>query len=227
MGVGQNESSASHAGSIQSTALSIFEIQVETLLQRGYATAAGTTERAFRKRLAELIPFVENIRLVPCDCANGHLPFVIVIRKDIVPADAAMSKVVRNGRSGHVAMQPVRPDDFAPIESVSVPDGFAYLLVDIDRGGKTLNVRPEDALKYIRKKRRSPLTIDEGIAIVIQHPDFLQKNNCFSLLASRRADQRVPAIWIDGDKRPKLGWCWDRNPHTWLGSASCKLRIGP
>ncbi|WP_407937642.1 DUF5701 family protein [Mycobacteroides franklinii] len=35
---------------------------------------------------------------------------------------------------------------------------------------------------------------------------------------------RVPAIWIS-DGRPKLGWCWDRNPHTWLGMASCRGRV--
>lgn len=209
-----------------STPLAVFDAQVETLLTRGYAAAAGLSARTFRKRLAELRPLAEQLSLKPCDYAKGRLPFVIVITKDLVPTEVAMSLVIRDGKTGHVAMQPVRPDDFAPISSVSVPDGGAYLLVDIDRGAETLNVRPEDALKLIRKKRRSPLTIDEGIAVVTQHPEFLQKNNCFSLLASRRADQRVPALWIDGTKRPKLGWCWDRNPHTWLGSASCKQRIG-
>jgi hypothetical protein len=37
-------------------------------------------------------------------------------------------------------------------------------------------------------------------------------------------DQCVPTLWIS-EKRPKLGWCWDRNPHTWLGSASCCARV--
>jgi hypothetical protein len=31
---------------------------------------------------------------------------------------------------------------------------------------------------------------------------------------------------IDLIKQANLGWCWDGNPHTWLGSASCKTRIG-
>ena len=39
-----------------------------------------------------------------------------------------------------------------------------------------------------------------------------------------RPDQRVPAFWIS-EGRPKLGWCWDRNPHTWLGTASCATRL--
>lgn len=37
-------------------------------------------------------------------------------------------------------------------------------------------------------------------------------------------NQRVPAIWISR-RRPKLGWCWDRNPHTWLGTASAADRV--
>ena len=211
---------------MESVAKTIFRGQVETLIQKGYASASGMTDRSFRKLLDGLCHHVESLKLKPCDYAEGRLPFVIVIKSELLPTAAAMPLVVRSGKAGHVAMQPVKPDDFAPIAGVVIPEGMAYLLVDFDRGRETLNVRPEDALKIVRKKRRSPLTIDEGIAIITQHPDFLQKNNCFSLLASRRADQRVPAIWIDGAKRPKLGWCWDRNPHTWLGAASCKQRLG-
>jgi hypothetical protein len=38
-------------------------------------------------------------------------------------------------------------------------------------------------------------------------------------MGSRAGNQRVPAVWIS-ERRPKVGWCWDRNPHTWLGAAS-------
>lgn len=49
------------------------------------------------------------------------------------------------------------------------------------------------------------------------------KNQCFSRVGSRSGDRRVPALWIS-QGRPKLGWCWAGNPHTWLGSASCGAR---
>jgi len=100
-----------------------------------------------------------------------------------------------------------------------------YLLFDVDRGGETLNVRPNDALVSITALGRSPLTVDEGIAFITHFPQSLEKNNCFSLLGSRCGDRRVPALWISG-KAPKLGWCWAGNPHTWLGSASCASRAG-
>ena len=65
--------------------------------------------------------------------------------------------------------------------------------------------------------------IEEGVALLTHFPEFLQPNNCCSLLASRCGDKRVPALWLS-EGRPKLGWCWAGNPHTWLGSASCAKR---
>jgi hypothetical protein len=52
----------------------------------------------------------------------------------------------------------------------------------------------------------------------------LEKNSCFTLAGSRRHDRRVPAMWIS-ERAPKLGWCWDGNPHTWLGVASAAGRL--
>jgi len=119
------------------------------------------------------------------------------------------------------------PEDlrrFAPIPAVAIPAHEPYLLVDVDTGTDLLNVTPDDALKILAKRKRSPLTIDEGIALVTQFEESLKKNACFSLLGSRCGDKRVPALWISAAK-PKLGWCWAGNPHTWLGSASAARRI--
>ena len=54
---------------------------------------------------------------------------------------------------------------------------------------------------------------------MLQQPEAIAPNWGFSMAGSRRGDQRVPAFWVS-EGRPKLGWCWDRNPHTWLGTAS-------
>ena len=109
-------------------------------------------------------------------------------------------------------------DGYHPIEG-SEPPAAAYLLVGVERGEEFCNVRPEDATRTIREPRPHPLTIDEGIALVTQVPETLEKNKCFMLAGSRRHDRRVPALWIS-ERAPKLGWCWDGNPHTWLGTAS-------
>jgi len=86
-------------------------------------------------------------------------------------------------------------------------------------------VPPDDAMPKILAANRSPLTVDEGIALVTQHPEVLLTGSRFSMLGSRCGDRRVTAIWVS-QNRPRLGWCWAGAPHTWLGSASCGGRVG-
>ncbi len=202
-----------------------FDYQVENLVQKGYPEVAGVKTSKFLTHIEPLRERVGELAVPEKDFDEGHLPFVIVVKRDLVAAEKAMLLVERDGKKGFVSMYPVEPKRFNLIEGVSVPQGMAYILVDIDRGKESLNITPDEALKMIRRQRRSPLTIDEGIAIVTHYPEFLKKNNCFSLLASRCGDRRVTALWLS-EGRPRLGWCWAGNPHTWLGSASCGRRIG-
>jgi len=200
--------------------------QINNLLHKGYPQAADIPPEALLKHVEPLRERIKALTLPDVDVEKGQLPFVIVVKSDVVAAEKAMTLVERDGKSGLSKLYPRDSRDFQPIDDVRLPNGRVYLITDIDRGKESINVTPSEALKLIRSQDRSPLTIDEGIAIVTHYPQFLIKNNCFSLLASRYSgDKRVPAIWINSDKRPNLGWCWDGNPHTWLGSASCKRRI--
>ncbi len=115
-------------------------------------------------------------------------------------------------------------EGFQPIDGLEIPDGD-YELAGVDTGMHLRNVMPDDALPLILDSGRSPLTVEEGIALIARHPEAVAPNAGFSLLGSRCGDKRVTAIWISKGA-PKLGWCWAGNPHTWLGSASCAERIG-
>lgn len=206
--------------------LTEFKTQQDTLILNGYATIAGMMDDEFIKLLEPLKAKLAGLSLPEVDMEKGTLPFVIVVKSSLVPTDNMMSLVVRESKQGIIKLFPHTPSSFGISEGVTIPDTQVYLITDIDRGKATLNVRPNDALGTITAQNRSPLTIDEGVAILTHYPEFLMKNNCFSLLASRhKGDQRVPAIWINAKKEPNLGWCWDGNPHTWLGSASCAGRI--
>jgi hypothetical protein len=112
---------------------------------------------------------------------------------------------------------------FLPLPELDVPVG-PYLLVDVDPGTDTLNVPPAEVLPRLEAAGRSPLTIAEGLAVLVSDPGVLRGRNCFSLLGSRAGDKRVPALWVS-DRRPRLGWCYQGAPHTWLGSASCAGRV--
>lgn len=150
---------------------------------------------------------------------------VLTLSRDVAPVADVADRIERRGQP--VVLGQMEPEDlatFVPIDAVEVPDGAAYLAIDIDLGEGSRNVRPEDALRKILDAGRSPLTLDEGVALVLQQPEVIARNWGFSMAGSRRGDQRVPAFWIS-EGRPKLGWCWDRNPHTWLGTASCARRV--
>jgi hypothetical protein len=113
---------------------------------------------------------------------------------------------------------------YLPLPDLALPTG-PYLLHGVDTGSEFCGITPESALRTVRERDRTPLTIAEGLALVTVRPDMLRSNRCFSLMASRAGNQRVPAVWIS-ERRAKLGWCWDRNPHTWLGAASATGRVG-
>jgi hypothetical protein len=197
-----------------------FDRQIKSLLDRGYP-------KGILGYIDSLKQKIKNLDLPDMDLEKGKLPFVIVVKSDLMPTDQAMSLVEKGGKPGITKLFPLKPSDFETIDSVQIPSSPVYLLINIDRGKKNINLPPEQAMKMILEKKRSPLTIDEGVALITLFPEFLLKNNCFSLLASRHnGDKRVPAIWINTQKQPNLGWCWNGNPHTWLGSASGLERVG-
>jgi hypothetical protein len=189
--------------------------QVARLVELGYPRLAGLSAAAF----AELVePLRERVRDLPE--SEGEIPFVLVLEPRLAPPAECVPLV-----DGFVDMNPTEPGAFHPIDEAAPPAGSAYLAYGIDPGGDMLDVTPDDALPLIAARGRSPLTIQEGVAVLTQVPGVLRSRNAFSLLGSRRGDKRVPALWTSKG-RPRLGWCWAGNPHTWLGSASCAGRLG-
>ena len=204
-----------------------FDRQVANLVAKGYPGLANLSEEAFINEIAPLKEKLIGLSLPEVDLELGKQPFVIVVNNELISPELMMEKVEKNGKKGITILRPHTSQNYYPIDDITIPNVYAYLLLGIDRGKENINLPPNEAIKLIKSANRSPLTISEGIAIVTQFPEFLIKNNCFSLLASRTGtDQRVPAIWINAKKEPNLGWCWDGNPHTWLGSASCMSRVG-
>lgn len=203
-----------------------FERQVENLLTKGYPKAAGISEDEFLQYVDPLREKVKYLSITEIDIDRGYLPFVIVVKSELVPTEKAMALVEKDGQQGITKLYPHEPKDFVNRNDENIPTEKVYLVVDIDRGKENRNIAPNKAMDIIKTAQRHPLTIDEGIAIITHYSAFLAKNNCFSLLASRHPKNKcVPAIWINANKQPNLGWCWDGNPHTWLGSASCGSRL--
>ena len=184
-----------------------------------------------RDALAEsLAPLRATAERVPSRSAGSPAgaDFVVVPALSHVDLDAVVPllRLVGSDRPGVLdrnhGAEGLRP--YRPLPELDVPDTAPYLLVDVERGEEFCDVRPGDAVAEIVGRGRTPLTISEGIALQVVHPQLLEKNRCFMLAGSRRGDRRVPALWISGGA-PKLGWCWEGNPHSWLGTASAARRL--
>lgn len=166
-----------------------------------------------------------NLQALSAPTGTWNIPLCVAMRRP--PIAAVMERVtVRNAR-GVVDMTPCQPEEFKPIEGISIP-ADVYALVDVDTGRARLNMTPEESLAAIRADGRTPLTLEEGVMLAYLFPILSDKQyNAIQMPGSRRAgDQRVPSIWMSKGS-PRLGWCWDRNPHTWLASASAARRVGP
>ena len=185
-----------------------FDEQLDALVAGGVAVDEGVLREA-----------AEVARLPDAPTCS-----ILTPSRDLIPVAVAAACVERRGRPvvlGH--LEPRELDTFVPIDALDLPGASVYMAIDVDLGAASRNVRPEDALRNILSAGRSPLTLEEGVALMLQQPEAIATNWGFSMAGSRRGDQRVPAFWVS-DGRPKLGWCWDRNPHTWLGTASCAGR---
>ena len=92
-----------------------------------------------------------------------------------------------------------------PIAGVRVPAGPVYLAIDVDVGDATRGVRPDDALALLAAEERSPLTVDEGIALVAHDPGVVYRNHGVQFPGSRCGDRRVTAIWLSEGSTSSAG----------------------
>jgi len=211
--------------------------QARVLVDHGILGMVGLARDHFARAVEELRPVLQT--KVPSNAGRepgeGLVSFVLVttagVDREMAAAEEQVPLLRLSGGSAPGVLDrnhgPEGLAPYQPISEVGPPPASVYALLDVDRGEEFCGVAPQDALPVIQARGRTPLTIVEGLALVLLHPHMLKKNACFMLSGSRRGDRRVPALWISG-KAPKLGWCWDGNPHTWLGVASTASRVtGP
>jgi hypothetical protein len=188
-----------------------FDRQVDALAVTGLPALLEVKDECFRAMLEPLRD------LLPPTDAAGPIPFVVVVPD--APPDALLTAAHAEGGEGFTTMAADDLARFRPLPELDVP-AAPYLLLDVDTGPDTLDVPPAEALPTINGAGRSPLTVAEGLALLVTEPGVLRSRNGFSLLGSRAGDKRVPAVWLS-NRRPRLGWRYQGAPHSWLGSASC------
>lgn len=194
-----------------------FDRQIAALVACGVPDLIDFREDTFR---AALEPLRDLLPALPA--GSSAIPFVVVV--PAAPPTALLAAVSTDGGAGFTTMSPEDVARFRPLPELEVPC-TPYLLLDVDTGLDTLGLSPLEAGDRMLAAGRSPLTLAEGLAILVSAPGMLRSPNGFSLLGARAGDKRVPALWISS-RRPRLGWSYQGAAHSWLGSASCGGRLG-
>ena len=195
-----------------------FDRQVDALAQTGLPERLDLRDSCFRALLEPLRDL-----LPPPGPEAGTLPFVVVLPD--LPVREVLGQVHGVRGTGFTTMDDDDLARFSPLPELGVP-AVPYLLLDVDTGPDTLNQPPAAVAPTLAARGRTPLTVAEGLSLLVSDPGVLRARNCFSVLGSRCGDKRVPAFWVS-ERRPRLGWCYQGAPHTWLGTASCSGRRAP
>ena len=196
-----------------------FDRQVQTYLDSDYPALAGLTPSAFTDLLEPLREKADRA----VASLDDRIPFAIVVTSALVSADRALPTVRWRATTGWTEFTADELAAYRPLTQITLPDHPAYLVTDVDTGTATLDVRARDAVPLILEEGRTPLTIDEGVSLLALWPAILKERNAFFLPGSRDVTKRVTALWVSKG-HPRLGWCWEGNPHSWLGSASAGSR---
>ena len=195
-----------------------FDRQVDALALTGLPDRLDLRDSCFRALLEPLRDL-----LPPPAPDGGTVPFVVVLPD--LPVRQVLGQIPGVGGTGFTTMDDDDLARFRPLPELPVP-AVPYLLLDVDTGPDTLNLPPAEVGPLLAARGRTALTLAEGLALLVADHGVLRSRNCFSLLGSRCGDKRVPALWVS-ERRPRLGWCYQGAPHTWLGTASCGGRRVP
>lgn len=191
--------------------------QLERLVALGYPDVADMSAQSFSALANPLIRALEDSTL-----GNNIL---LVPTRELVTPESLIARTSINRMAGFTTMPPRDIASFQPVEGFEPPEGPFYLVVEPHTGTCYVNREPDVARKLIDLDDRIPLTLEEGLAIATQHPEWLLEKNGFNLLGSKSTDGRVPSIWMS-QNAPRLGSVWPNSRHTWLGNAYCVARRG-
>ncbi len=191
--------------------------QLDRIVALGYPDVADMSSDSFRALARPLISALEDSDL--------GTDILLVPTRELVTPESLIARTSINRMAGFTTMPPRDIASFLPTDSFVPPEGPFYLVVDPHTGTCYVNREPDVARKLIESDERIPLTLEEGLAVATQHPEWLLEKNGFNLLGSRSADGRVPSIWMS-QNAPRLGSVWPNSRHTWLGNAYCVARRG-
>ncbi len=185
-----------------------FDRQVHALVATGMPALLGLAEECFRA-------CCEPLRdVLPTEPPGDGVPFVVVVPD--VPVLDVLATVQTAGGGGTSTVDAEELAGFRPLPELGVPP-VPYLLLDVDTG------TTGDGAPRPPAARRTPLTLAEGLALLVSDPGVLRSRGCYALPGSRAGDGQVLALRVSG-RRPVLGRAAE-GADAGLGTASCAARV--
>lgn len=182
---------ASYAGRpvVRKTMLTrIFDLQVENLRRIGIELE--------KKDLLKIRAKIPN-----CIEISHHRNFsmLLVVPFSVVPLRTQFQAVDLGNKKGKKGYTFLNPTSLLHAGSI-VPPEELYLICDIEDGKDTLNQSPEECEEIFSGSARFPLTVNQGLSMVIQWPVILQ-DHYLQLGGSRIKDsvtkrRYVPDLYV-------------------------------
>ena len=143
--------------------------QLDRIVALGYADVADMSEDAFRALAQPLIAALEHSDL------GGDI--LLIPTRELVSPESLIARTSINRMAGFTTMPPRDIASFLPQDGFTPPEGPFYLVVEPHTGTCYINREPDVARKLIDSDERLPLTLEEGLAIATQHPEWLLEKN--------------------------------------------------
>ena len=169
------------------------------------------------------------LRAIELDLANHDIPILPVIPKNCMGISRQIRFVKFEGRPGQAYLNLNKVNDI-----VDIPHFHPYWIFGVELEMETANMTPEQAIKYITQKGRSPLTLSE-LASLQLHYNTLESFSFQACSSGYRtltddAIVNVPIIYLERGI-PIISWSsMDKNRDIggnkpWI-TPSCQGRIG-
>ncbi len=172
--------------------------QLDRIVALGYPDVADMSSDSFRALARPLISALEDSDL--------GTDILLVPTRELVTPESLIARTSINRMAGFTTMPPRDIASFLPTDGFEPPEGPFYLVVDPHTGTCYVNREPDVARKLIESDERIPLTLEEGLAVATQHPEWLLEKNGFNLPGSRRA--WVPCGRIRGTRGSATRTAW-------------------
>ena len=189
-----------------------FDRQVDCLALAGLPALLDVKDECFRAMLEPLRDLLPSRR-----SRGGGVPFVVVVPD--APVGVLLGAVSTPGGCGGSPLSAGELAGFAARPELDVPS-VPYLLLDVELGEATAGLPATEAEARVVAAGRTPLTLAEGVAVLLCDCGVRRATPSFTLLGSRNEAGAHPVL-VCGADGPVLTGAEAGTARDDLGAASC------